>query len=142
MTMTSLRLTLSSLLSPSVRKEVEKRPFNVPEPPQKQRVFPASQIPVWMQWDPYILHGYRAQLDSFEQFFWSCLYLHNDSVNTWSDLIPGMYFLTLLLAIDYWTIQLPLEVPVMDILAIQTYVAGTVGCLIFSVSLRMPVQET
>jgi adiponectin receptor len=87
-----------------------------------------------MQWDTYILHGYRAQLNSFERCFWSLFYLHNESVNTWSHLVSGLYFLILLLAIDYWITQVPLEVPVVDIVAIQTYVAGTAGCLIFSVS--------
>ncbi|KAF7181249.1 hypothetical protein CNMCM7691_000467 [Aspergillus felis] len=132
MAMTSVRLTFAYLLSPSSPKVVEKSPVNVSVSPKKERVFHASQIPAWMQWDPYILRGYRAQLDSYEQCFWSLFYLHNESVNTWSHMIPGMYFLTLLLAIDYWIIQLPLEVPVIDILAIQTYVAGTAGCLIFS----------
>lgn len=142
MAMTTVRLAFSYLLSPSSPKVVGNPPVKVSESLKKQRVFHASQIPAWMQSDPYILHGYRGQLDSYGQCFWSLFYLHNESVNTWSHIIPGMYFLTLLLAIDYWIIQLPLEVPVMDILAIQTYVAGTAGCLIFSVSFRCLIQET
>ncbi|OJJ96373.1 hypothetical protein ASPACDRAFT_34852 [Aspergillus aculeatus ATCC 16872] len=85
-----------------------------------------------MQWDPYIKHGYRAQLNSFRRCFWSLFHLHNESVNTWSHILPGVYFLVILLAIDYWIAPLPFEVPLSDILAVQTYVAGTAGCLVFS----------
>ncbi|KAE8354429.1 HlyIII-domain-containing protein [Aspergillus coremiiformis] len=132
MATTFLRLSVSYLLDPLPPKGAEKKSSDEPEPPRKQNVFHISEIPRWMQWDPYILHGYRAQLDSFERCFWSLFYLHNESINTWSHMLPGLYFLTVLLAIDYWITQLPLEVPVADILAIQTYVAGTAGCLIFS----------
>ncbi|KAB8072368.1 hemolysin-III related-domain-containing protein [Aspergillus leporis] len=134
MAMASLRLSMSSLLTLSPPKWEKKRSVDGRKPLLKQRVFHASQVPGWMQWDTYILHGYRAQLNSFERCFWSLFYLHNESVNTWSHLVPGLYFLILLLAIDYWITQVPLEVPVVDIVAIQTYVAGTAGCLIFSVT--------
>ena len=88
-----------------------------------------------MQWDPYIRHGYRAQLNSFTECFRLLFHLHNESVNTWSHMLPGLYFLILFLAIDYWALQLSFQVQLPVILAIQKYVAGTAECLIFSVSL-------
>ncbi|KAL3482072.1 hemolysin-III related-domain-containing protein [Aspergillus californicus] len=85
-----------------------------------------------MQRDPYITQGYRRQSNSYQKCFWSLFYLHNESVNTWSHILPGLYFLVLLFAIDHWALQIPFHAPLSDIFAIQAYVTGTAGCLIFS----------
>ncbi|KAI9039418.1 hemolysin-III family protein [Aspergillus affinis] len=127
----SLRLGLSFLLKPSSQNE-EKQKTPRPVAPVKQQVFHISHLPKWMQLDPYIMHWYRPQLDSFEDCFWSLFYLHNESINTWSHLLPGTYFVTLLLAVEYWVSHLPFDVTLADVLAIQSYIAGTAGCLIFS----------
>ncbi|QRD86233.1 hemolysin-III related-domain-containing protein [Aspergillus flavus] len=130
--MASLRLALTCFLTPSPPKATENFHAANTEPPQKKQVFHASEIPEWMQWDPYIQHGYRTQLNSFKQCFLSLFYMHNESVNTWSHIVLEISFLILLLAIDYWIAQLPFKVPFSDMLAIQSYVAGTAGCLVFS----------
>ena len=133
--MSSLHSAFTSLLT-GLRPEVVENPHSDKTGfPQKQHVFHASDVPTWMQWDPYIQRGYRTQLNSFKRCFWSLFYLHNESINTWSHVLAGIYFLAVLLATDYWIAQLGLNVPLPDIIAIQTYVAGTAGCLIFSVSL-------
>lgn len=131
--MASLRLALTCFLTPSPPKATENFHAANTEPPQKKQVFHASEIPEWIQWDPYIQHGYRTQLNSFKQCFLSLFYMHNESVNTWSHIVLEISFLILLLAIDYWIAQLPFKVPFSDMLAIQSYVAGTAGCLVFSV---------
>ncbi|PLB52249.1 HlyIII-domain-containing protein [Aspergillus steynii IBT 23096] len=135
----SLRLGLSLLLNPSFPKKQKQEPqqeqqqkLSKPVPPSKQLVFHISHLPKWMQLDPYIVHWYRPQLDSFEECFWSLFYLHNESINTWSHLLPGAYFVALLLMVEYWVSHLPFNVTLADVLAIQTYIAGTAGCLIFS----------
>lgn len=135
--MSSLRLAMTSLLTGLRPEVVEKLQSDKTGFPQKQHVFHASDVPKWMQWDPFIQRGYRTQLNSFKRCFWSLFYLHNESINTWSHVLAGIYFLAVLLATDYWIAQLGLKVPLSDILAIQTYVAGTAGCLIFSVSLSV-----
>lgn len=133
----SLRLILSVLLKPSAPNLKEETAS--PEEPlprtKPQRVFHISKVPLWMQWDPYISYGYRTQLNSFRECFRSLFYVHNESVNIWSHTLPGLYFLALLLAIDYWALELPFQAPLPDIIAIQSYVAATAGCLFFSVSL-------
>lgn len=129
----SLRLGLSLVLKPSSPKE-QKPKLSNPIAPSKQLVFHISHLPKWMQLDPYIMYWYRPQLDSFEECFWSLFYLHNESINTWSHLLPGVYFIALLVMVEYWVSHLPFDVTLTDVLAIQTYIAGTAGCLIFSVS--------
>lgn len=132
----SLRLILSVLLKPAAPRLEDEAAASKESLPSTnpQRVFHVSQVPLWMQWDPYISHGYRTQLNSFKECFRSLFYLHNESVNIWSHILPGLYFLALLLAIDYWALELPFQAPLSDIIAVQAYVAATVGCLMFSVS--------
>ena len=129
----SLRLGLSFLLKPSSPK-AWKQKYPRPVAPFKQQVFHISRLPKWMQFDPYIMHWYRPQLDSFEECFWSLFYLHNESINTWSHILPGAYFVALLPVVEYWVSHIPFDVSLADVLAIQSYIAGTAGCLIFSVS--------
>ncbi|PWY93122.1 HlyIII-domain-containing protein [Aspergillus sclerotioniger CBS 115572] len=130
--MASIRIALHCFLTKSSPKATRKLHAKNTTIPHKQQIFHISELPGWMQWDPYIQHGYRTQLNSFRQCFWSLFYMHNESINTWSHILPGIYFLMILLAIDYWIAQLPFKVPLSDMLAIQTYVAGTAGCLVFS----------
>lgn len=133
MTSISLRLLQAFEKGPSGSTPVPKSRFRGDILLRRSRVIDISQTPGWMQWDPYIRHGYRTQLNSFPKCFWLLFYLHNESINTWSHILPGIYFLALLLAIDHWALQFPFQVPLPDLFAIQAYVAGTAGCLIFSV---------
>ncbi|KAA8642799.1 hemolysin-III family protein [Aspergillus tanneri] len=131
MAIESFRLGISFLLRPVSLGQNKPTPQR-PSPPSKDQIFHISQVPEWMQWDPYIVHGYRPQLGSFEDCFWSLFYLHNEFINTWSHLLPGLYFMALLVMAEYWISYVPLDVAFSDILAIQMYMAGSAGCLIFS----------
>ena len=66
-----------------------------------QHILLYHQLPHWMKVDPYIKRGYRRELNSFTDCFWSLFYPHNELVNTWSHLLPAMCYLPLLLGIDF-----------------------------------------
>lgn len=97
-----------------------------------QRILHYDQLPEWMQVDPYIRLGYRRQLNSFPDCFWSLFYLHNEFVNIWSHLLPAIVYLVFFLTLDFQTIHSGINVPTADIVIFQLYVLCTVGCLLLS----------
>ena len=99
-----------------------------------KRILAFDELPKWMQEDPHIRRGYRNPSNSFRACFWSLLYPHNELVNTWSHLLPAIFFLFLLLAADCTVLYNGVEVSLQDNLVMQTYMAGTACCLGFSVS--------
>lgn len=100
-----------------------------------QRVVHYEDLPTWMQNDPYIRRGYRKQLSSFRKCYQSLFYLHNESVNIWSHLLVGLFFVALLLAADYSVFYECPHISSSDTLAVQSYLAGATGCLFLSVSI-------
>jgi len=56
-------------------------------------LLPYDDIPVWYQDNAYIRHGYRPVSNSTRASFASWLYLHNETINIYSHLLPGMLFL-------------------------------------------------
>lgn len=99
-----------------------------------QSIFHFADLPVWMQVDPTIQRGYRRQLNSFQACFWSLFYSHNELINVWSHLLPGVLFLGLLLMADYSPLLGGVEISVGDRLMIQIYITGVASCLFLSVS--------
>ena len=93
-----------------------------------------DELPVWMKLDPYINSGYRRQLNSFEGCFRSLFYRHNELVNTWSHLLPGLCSLGLLVQAGYSAHHSGANISFVDNLVVQLYLAGTAGCLLLSVS--------
>ncbi|KAH4061637.1 hypothetical protein HBI55_181870 [Parastagonospora nodorum] len=55
-----------------------------------------EDAPPWMRADQFIKTGYRRQLNSFYRCVTSLLYLHNEFVNIWSHLGPGIVHTLLL----------------------------------------------
>lgn len=105
-----------------------------------QRVVFFEDLPEWMQSDPYIRQGYRQQLSSFKKCYESLFYLHNETVNIWSHLIVGLFFVSLLLATDYSILRDCPQISASDTLAIQSYLAGAAGCLFLSVSTTLDIS--
>lgn len=103
-----------------------------------QNILHFDELPKWMQVDPHIRQGYRPQLDSFRDCFWSLFYPHNELVNTWSHLLPAFFYLALLLGVDYLALHSNVKISAMDNLVFEVYVAGTFVCLFFSVSCLYP----
>lgn len=97
-----------------------------------QHILHYDQLPEWMKADPYIKLGYRRQLNSFSDCFWSLFYLHNELVNIWSHLLPGFLYSTFLLGYDFWTFHNGIEVSNADTTIFQLYIICQAGCLILS----------
>ena len=97
-----------------------------------QHILHYDQLEKWMKTDPHIKLGYRRQLGSFCDCFWSLFYLHNESVNIWSHLVPAIFYLGLLLKLDFETIHSGIKIRFMDKTVFQLYIVCTVGCLLLS----------
>ena len=97
-----------------------------------QHILHYDQLPDWMKIDPYIRLGYRRQLNSFRDCFWSLFYLHNESVNTWSHLLPAFCYMAFSLGLYLRVIYSDIEVPTTDIVFFQVYVLCTAVCLLLS----------
>ena len=101
-----------------------------------QHVLHWDDIPPWMQIDPYIRRGYRRQLDSLPACFWSLFYPHNEFVNTWSHLLPALFYLSALVGVE-WGLLFRFEAEQVvrqeDNVMVQFYAVGTVICLLASV---------
>lgn len=52
-----------------------------------------DDLPEWYQDNAFILHGYRPVTNSSRTSFASLLYLHNETVNIYSHLLPAILFL-------------------------------------------------
>lgn len=52
-----------------------------------------DEIPKWHQDNEFIRHGYRPESRSIRACFASWLYMHNETVNIYSHLLPGIIFL-------------------------------------------------
>lgn len=98
-----------------------------------QRILDWEELPQWMRVDPHIRRGYRSQQNSFSACLRSLTYPHNELMNTWSHLLPGLYFCLLLVGADYWMIHTEADIPLHDKFVLQLYIAGTAGCLLLSV---------
>ena len=98
-----------------------------------QHLLRSTDLPQWMKTEPYIQAGYRRPLNSFRACFWSLLYSHNELVNTWSHLLPGGFFLALLLMTDNALCFGGTEILWADKLVFRIFIAGTAGCLLLSV---------
>lgn len=94
-----------------------------------------EDLPAWMQSDPYIRRGYRPQLDSFTACGQSIFYIHNESVNIWTHLLPTSVYVVVLLLTDYSTLHNGIKLSSADNAALHAYIVGAIACLTFSVGL-------
>ncbi|BDD61602.1 hypothetical protein MPDQ_004577 [Monascus purpureus] len=60
---------------------------------QQRRLLTPSELPPWYDSNPYILTGYRPVSQSFWTSLKSWTYLHNESCNIYTHLVPGVLFL-------------------------------------------------
>ena len=59
------------------------------------KLYSLKSVPSWLQFNKFILHGYRAQLTT-QECLSSLLHLHNETVNIYShgkQIFPSVYFL-------------------------------------------------
>ena len=97
-----------------------------------QKTLHYDQLPTWMKIDPYIRLGYRRQLNSFHECFWSLFYLHNESVNIWSHLVPAIGYFVAVFILDLHTFHSGIKIPTADMVFFQFYLLSTGCCLLLS----------
>ncbi|KAF8421360.1 hemolysin-III channel protein Izh2 [Tirmania nivea] len=92
-----------------------------------------KEIPRWHQDNDYILHGYRPISNSALECFTSWSYLHNETVNIFSHLIPALFALVIALALESVSTKLFLsyypEAVRGDIIAFTIYLLSASLCL-------------
>ncbi len=97
-----------------------------------QHILHYDQLPEWMKVDPYIKHGYRRPLNSFRDCYHSLFYLHNESINIWSHLVPAFFYIAFSLGLCFQTFLSGIEVSTADGAFFQVYILCTAGCLLLS----------
>ena len=106
-----------------------------------KNILPWEPLPKWMQSDPYIRRGYRPQYNSFSACLQSLFYLHNQTVNIWSHLLPTLGYFLALIGTDYSILTSGVKTSAAKNAAIQSYVVASVFCLLFSVCLSQQHQR-
>lgn len=104
----------------------------------KAKVVERIELPPWMQGDAYIERGYRTQQNSFRGCFHSLWYIHNETVNVWSHLSIGIFFLAMALWASFPALHRGYAFNRADLIAVQTYLVGATICCLFSVSALSP----
>ncbi|KAF2689044.1 HlyIII-domain-containing protein [Lentithecium fluviatile CBS 122367] len=98
-----------------------------------RRILLFEEIPSWMQVDPRIRRGYRDELKSFRTCFLSLFYVHNEFVNVWSHLLPGIVHLALLIReARLILVDNDSGISSTDIAMVQLYISSAVVCLLSS----------
>lgn len=88
-----------------------------------------DDLPSWQQDNQYIRTGYRPASGSFKKSFASLGYLHNESVNIYSHLLPAIGF-TLIGALLYRSVAQRYETATQsDLIAFGAFFAGAAICL-------------
>lgn len=64
---------------------------------QKRPLLTLPNVPPWFEANPFILTGYRPESQSWSKSLSSWLYIHNETANIYSHLIPGLCLLLLLI---------------------------------------------
>lgn len=62
---------------------------------KEARLLSRTQLPSWFDTNPFILTGYRPESRSWMQSFASWLYIHNETANIYSHLLPALWLLLL-----------------------------------------------
>lgn len=116
---------------PSRSKEEEHGPSESAahlRPKNPRQLLQASEVPPWLATNPFLLTGYRSVYGSVPLCVESLLFMHNETVNIYSHLIPAAialvsnYFLNL-----HWRERYP-TASMADQLAIHAYLTSSVIC--------------
>ncbi|KAF5988551.1 hemolysin-III family protein [Fusarium bulbicola] len=89
-----------------------------------------DQMPKWFRHESnnYVLRGYRDISSSFRDSLYSLSYVHNESVNNYSHLIPAVFFL-----IGEWYIQQYSKLTGADSIVWSIFMLAAIACLSLSV---------
>ncbi|KAI1200179.1 hemolysin-III channel protein-like protein Izh2 [Nemania serpens] len=98
----------------------------------KSKLVRLVEVPAWMHQGQFIERAYRKQQDSFYGCFKSLWYIHNETVNIWSHLIVGVFFLAMAIWAAIPALHGDYAFKRADLLALQTYLIGAAVCCLFS----------
>lgn len=88
-----------------------------------------DELAEWQKDSPFIRSGYRPESNSAHACFTSWLYLHNETVNIYSHLLPGILFLTgEVMIYQYFDVNYPMAT-VSDRLIFSFFLLTAVTCL-------------
>jgi adiponectin receptor len=92
-----------------------------------------EQVEDWRQESPYIRHGYRELSRSIAKSLQSWLYLHNETVNIYTHLLP-VFFIIIAGSFAYYTLlsQYPLTA-IDDMVVFAFFLVSAATCFSFSV---------
>ncbi|CCE65606.1 hypothetical protein TPHA_0M00290 [Tetrapisispora phaffii CBS 4417] len=90
-----------------------------------------DDLPDWQKDNEHIHEGYVKETNSFINCFESLFFLHNESVNIYSHMVPGLCALFMLL-IDINIIKKFPTTTFVDYFMIDLFLAGAFSCLILS----------
>lgn len=99
---------------------------------KKRRLYTWDEIPHWQRDNDHILSGYVGETRSLYQCFLSLFYLHNESVNIYTHLIPGFCFLAVLLFFDKFAVTKFETTTLVDYIMIDLFFFGAFTCLTLS----------
>ena len=91
-----------------------------------------DEIPKWHQDNPYILTHYRQCVASTTHCIRSLLYLHNETVNIYSHLLPAVAFLLLEIFFARWINALHPDALIGDRIVFALYLLSATVCLALS----------
>lgn len=95
------------------------------------RLLTRTQLPSWFDSNPFILTGYRPESRYWIQSFESWLYIHNETGNIYSHLVPALLLLLLPCAIA-GTEELQFDLRNIDNAMIALQLAAALACLLIS----------
>lgn len=88
-----------------------------------------DDLPDWQKDNQFIRTGYRPESNSIKRSFASLSYLHNETVNIFSHLIPAIGFLILGFGLYFTIVPRYESIDRADIIAFGCFFAGAAICL-------------
>jgi adiponectin receptor len=127
-----LRQRKPSSLSPTAVMEDSTIPVTLPSESRHSTLLSYHEIPEWYQDNEFICHGYRPVSNSTHACFASLFSLHNETVNIYSHLIPGILFLVAE-GLVYWHLHTKYpNATISDHLIFAFFLLTAVICLVTS----------
>lgn len=96
-----------------------------------RRLYSWEEIPDWQKDNEHIRHGYVRETNSFLGCFDSLFYMHNESVNIYTHLLPGLCFFFVVL-FDKVAIKVFDTTTFLDYIMVDLFFLGAFTCLILS----------
>ncbi|XBW34722.1 hypothetical protein QEN19_000289 [Hanseniaspora menglaensis] len=91
------------------------------------------ELPDWQKDNEYILKGYVKETNSFKHIFQSLFFLHNESVNIYTHLIPGIFcFIVIASSLEYALVKKFSTTTFTDYFVIGHFFLGALLCFTLS----------